>query len=211
MSKSDYVDVEGSPRPVPPVPPVAPVAPVRLADEYRAALKRVAAGSVRYGLASRAPSPVDVSMLAPPLRELRATFVTLKLDGALRGCIGSLTAKRALAADVAENAFAAAFRDARFAPVTAVEFARLEYHISILHPPIEMTVESEAALVSQLRVGVDGLIIEEPPRRATFLPDVWQTLPDPQQFVAHLKRKGGWEEGEWSAKIKVARYTTEGF
>ena len=189
------------------LPPTAPALP----DAHRATLLEVAAESVRYGVQCRRAMKIEPTRYDPSLREMRATFVTLRLAGELRGCIGVLQASRPLVEDVAENAFAAAFRDRRFQPVTEVEVDRLEYHISILHPPTPMAVETEDDLLAQVRPGIDGLIIEESLRRATFLPDVWRTVPDPSQFLAHLKRKGGWPGDYWSPRIKVWRYTTDSF
>ena len=113
--------------------------------------------------------------------------------------------------DVAENAFAAAFRDPRFPPLRPDEYPRLEYHISILNPPEPMTVTSEADLLQQLRPGVDGLVLIEGARRATFLPSVWEQLPDPRQFLAHLKMKAGLPADYWSDSLRFERYTVEEF
>jgi len=176
----------------------------------RAALLRVAMESVRHGLDYRKPLPVDPALYSPALQQPRATFVTLRIGSDLRGCIGMLEAKRSLVEDVAGNAFAAAFRDTRFSPLTDYEFLMLNFHISVLSPPEPMAVASEDDLLAQLRPGLDGIIIEEPPRRATFLPEVWESVPDPRQFLAHLKMKGGWPVDYWSETMKVSRYTTEG-
>ena len=141
----------------------------------------------------------------------RATFVTLNKFGELRGCIGHLEAIQPLIADVAENAFNAAFRDPRFQPVTASEFGDLEVHISVLSPPEPMVFTSEADLLRQIRPGIDGLILEDGAYRGTFLPSVWEQLPDPAQFLAHLKMKAGLPPNYWSDTLKVSRYTTESF
>lgn len=180
-------------------------------DDDRVTLLRAAKESVRHGLYCRLPLPVTLHDYAPTLHPWRATFVTLRINDTLRGCIGSLEARRPLIVDVVENAYAAAFRDARFAPLSTAEFSQFDVHISVLSPPSPMTVADEADLLSQLRPHVDGLILLEPPRRATFLPDVWQSAPDPRDFVAQLKRKGGWPAEYWSASMQVMRYTTEGF
>ncbi len=180
-----------------------------LTEDDRLALLRVARDSIRHGLDCRAPLPVETSDYSPVLQHRRATFVTLRLGDDLRGCIGTLDAGRSLVEDVAHNAFAAAFRDSRFAPVSDHEFPSLHIHISILSPPVEMVVGDEADLLAQLREGVDGLILEEPPRRATFLPDVWGMVDSPREFVAHLKVKGGWPADHWSPRMRAFRYTTQ--
>lgn len=171
----------------------------------------VARRSIAHGLAHGAPLPVDAHAYPPPLRTPRATFVTLEIGGALRGCIGSLTATRPLVEDVAHNAFMAAFRDPRFEPVSGDEERTLEVHVAVLQPPEELAVDSEEALAAALRPGVDGLILEAGRRRATFLPSVWASLPDPAAFIRQLKRKAGLDEATWPDGVRVQRYTTESF
>jgi AmmeMemoRadiSam system protein A len=145
----------------------------------------------------------------PELKEERATFVTLTLDGNLRGCIGMLEACRPLAEDVAENAVSAAFRDPRFPPLSRDEFDDLKISISVLSPPQEMTFSSEADLLEKIRPGVDGLILQEGFRKGTFLPSVWEELPDKELFFEHLKLKAGLPAGYWSDTLCVSRYTAE--
>lgn len=138
-----------------------------------------------------------------------ASFVTLNKSGQLRGCIGSLEAHQPLVIDVAHNAFAAAFRDPRFQSLQESELELLEFHLSILSAPEPMPVESEADLLSRVRPHIDGLILEEGYRRGTFLPAVWESLPDPEDFVMHLKRKAGLPADYWSDTIRISRYTAE--
>jgi len=145
----------------------------------------------------------------PELKEKRATFVTLTLNGNLRGCIGMLEACRPLAEDVAENAVSAAFRDPRFPPLTADEFENLEIHISVLSPPEEMAFSSEADVLAQIRPGIDGLILQEGFQKGTFLPSVWEELPETEMFFEHLKLKAGLPAGYWSDTLRVFRYTAE--
>ncbi len=145
------------------------------------------------------------------LMEERATFVTIELDGRLRGCIGMLEACRPLAEDVAHNARAAAFKDPRFPPVSSTEFESLEIHISVLSPPEEITFSSETDLLAQIRPGIDGLILQEGFHRGTFLPSVWEELSEKEQFLAHLKLKAGLPNTYWSDTLRVFRYTTEYF
>lgn len=144
-----------------------------------------------------------------PLRAARASFVTLHVDARLRGCIGTLEARRALVEDVAHNARAAAFEDPRFPPLARVEFERLEIHISILSPAEPLHFGSEDELLRQLRPRVDGLILEESFRRGTFLPSVWEQLPEPREFVRQLKRKAGLPTDHWSHSLRAWRYTVE--
>ncbi len=179
--------------------------------EQRRTLLRVARTSIAHGLEQGRPLPVDPLEYDAELREERASFVTLNERGRLRGCIGHLQAIQPLVADVAENAFNAAFRDPRFPPVNAAEFDALEIHISILSPPEPMTFDSEEELLRQIRPGVDGLILEEGPYKGTFLPSVWEQLPDPRRFLAELKLKAGLPPDYWSEGIRVSRYTTESF
>ena len=140
------------------------------------------------------------------LRERRATFVTLSLDGALRGCIGTLQAGRALGEDVVANARAAAFSDPRFKPLTADEFRRCVVEVSLLSVPKRLAFEDHADLLRQLEPGRDGLILECKGRRGTFLPQVWKSLPTPEQFVAQLKLKAGLPADTRTEGCSVLRY-----
>ena len=149
--------------------------------------------------------------LPAELLEERATFVTLTLGGQLRGCIGMLEACRPLAEDIAANACAAAFEDPRFPPLTKTEFKKLDIHISVLSPPEELTFSSEEEALNQIRPGIDGLILQDGYHRGTFLPSVWEELPEKEEFWAHLKRKAGLPIDYWSDTVRVFRYTTEYF
>ena len=180
-----------------------------LTPDQRAFLLDLARRSIRHGLAQGTPLPVETSRLEPALTRRQASFVTLELDGLLRGCIGSLEAHRPLAEDIATNAFAAAFRDPRFPPVTKGEVDALELHLSLLTPPESMQVTSEADLLRQLRPGVDGLILAEGVFRGTFLPSVWESLPEPADFLRQLKLKAGLPRDYWSDTLQVYRYRTE--
>lgn len=163
---------------------------------HRQTLLALAAESISHGL--RQGRPIDVDLAAHP-EELHipgACFVTLKLCGELRGCIGTASAWRPLVADVAANAFAAAFEDPRFPPLAAVEHAEVSLSLSVLTPPAAMDVGGEADLLRKLRPRIDGLIIEAWGRRALFLPAVWEQLPEPHTFLAQLKRKAGLGYGE---------------
>ncbi|MCB0355986.1 MAG: AmmeMemoRadiSam system protein A [Bdellovibrionales bacterium] len=145
------------------------------------------------------------------LHEPGACFVTLKINGELRGCIGSLEAYRPLIEDVVGNAIAAAFSDPRFAPLEAYEWPAVEISISVLSPREFMTVKSEQDLLKQLRPGVDGLVISHDWRKATFLPVVWEEISEPQDFVQALKHKAGFALEEWPEDMIVERYTSQSF
>jgi len=180
-------------------------------DQARREMGRVAHKAVQHKLDTG--RDLKLSLKGWPAWALakRASFVTLEKDGQLRGCIGSLQAHRPLIADVAANAYAAAFRDQRFAPVSADEFAAIEIKISVLSDPEELTFASEADLLAQIRAGQDGLILQDGARRGTFLPQVWEQLPDIDQFWTHLKGKAGLPQDHWSDSVRVWRYTTETF
>jgi hypothetical protein len=145
------------------------------------------------------------------LRETGASFVTLTRAGVLRGCIGSLEARAPLIDDVARNAWRSAYRDPRFPPVAAAEFAGIHIGISVLGAPEEMAVSTEDKLLAALQPGIDGLILMDNGRRGTFLPQVWETLPDPATFLRRLKRKAGLPEDHWSESVRAWRYETESF
>lgn len=174
----------------------------------------VAKSAIAYGVEHhRRRLPVDPARFDEALRLVRATFVTLRIAGRLRGCMGVLEACRPLIADAAHNAYNAAFSDPRFEPVTSHEAPLLDVHISVLSEPVELTVADEAALLASLRPGEDGLILEHAAtgRRATFLPAVWETIADPTPFLAHLKAKARIEPDEWPADLRVFRYTAQSF
>lgn len=172
-------------------------------------LLALAKNSIEHGLKNGRPLPVRIEDYPKELSEQRATFVTLTIQGQLRGCIGMLEAVRPLVQDIADNAFSAAFRDPRFAPLSPAEFDQIAVHISILSPSEAMTFDSEAGLIRQLRPSIDGLILVEGPFRGTFLPSVWESLPEPADFLRHLKQKAGLPAGYWSDTLKVYRYSTE--
>ena len=176
-----------------------------------ASVLRVARGSIDYGLVHRKPLPVDCDDLPAALTEARATFTTLHVAGKLRGCCGTLEATRPLAKDVSHSAFQAAFRDPRFDPVIEDELDAISLEVSVLSPPEPMTIANEAELLEQLEPGVDGLIIVEGWRRATFLPQVWESLPEPQQFLAQLKLKCGLPRNYWSERLEFSRYHTTSY
>ncbi len=177
----------------------------------RQRLLEVARDSIEYGLHKRSAMPVNLSLFPKSLQQPRASFVTVLIDNRLRGCIGHLEATQAMVRDVADNAFAAAYQDPRFPPLTAEELPRIELHISLLSPAEPLPVTAEQELLDQLRPGVDGLILEDGYHRGTFLPSVWEQLPDPSLFIRHLKMKAGLPGDYWSDTIRFSRYTSESF
>ena len=182
-----------------------------LTDAQRATLLEIARHSIAYGLKHGEAAPVTVTDYPPVLQELKATFVTLTIHKELRGCIGTLTAHRPLVEDISDNAFAAAFHDPRFPRLTAREFEQVHLHISILSTPEPVSFKDENDLLTQLRPHIDGLVLEDGYYRGTFLPQVWDSLPEPRQFLRHLKQKAGLSPDYWSKTLKVQRYTVEEF
>lgn len=145
----------------------------------------------------------------PWLGEPGACFVTLTSTGRLRGCIGSLEAWRPLAEDVRANALAAAFRDPRFPPLAPEEFDDVRVEVSVLSEPRPLDVADEQDAVARLRPGVDGVVLTAGRRRGTYLPQVWEQLPEPASFLRSLKRKAGLPESWWGPDARLAVYTVE--
>lgn len=152
------------------------------------------------------PHP-DTDTRAPWLRERGACFVTLTLRGELRGCIGTLQAHRSLLDDLRANAVAAALRDPRFAPVAAQELDRIEIEVSLLSHLQAMAFSCEAEAVAALRPGLDGVVLEFGGRHSTFLPQVWEQLPQAGDFLFQLKRKAGLPGTFWHDSVRLHRYT----
>lgn len=183
----------------------------RLSPEHRAEALRLAARVLEHGLAHGGRPEIKLRALPAPLQSVAASFVTLRCGGRLRGCVGTLTAHRPLAQDIARNAVRAAFEDPRFEPITASELAKTEIEVSILSSTVPMIFDNEAELLAQLRPGRDGLVLQEGELRATFLPKVWEELATPQEFVSQLKRKAGLPPDHWSEELGFSRYVTECF
>ena len=160
-----------------------------LSDADRQYLLKLARESIARHLRGEEPPPIDLDTLPETLRGDGACFITLTKRGELRGCIGSLEARRYLVEDVCENAVAAAMHDPRFSPVSTKELDSLHVEVSVLSAPQPLSYDDADDLIAKLRPGVDGVIIESGWNRATFLPQVWDKLPDPHQFLEHLCRK----------------------
>ncbi len=179
------------------------------AREPRGSLGEVARDAIAFGLDRSRPPEIHPADYPALLRTLRASFVTLRRGGQLRGCTGSLEATRPAVVDVAHNAYRSAFCDPRFRPLATHELGDLEISVSLLSPLQPLSADSEAALLAALRPGVDGLVLLEGTRRATFLPAVWESLPAPKDFLARLMQKAGLPAGYWSATLRFERYTVD--
>jgi AmmeMemoRadiSam system protein A len=174
---------------------MTPDAGIVLLPIARAAIARPLGGTVA--------APEDATWLGEP----GATFVTLKKSGALRGCIGSLAARRPLLVDVKSNAVAAAFRDPRFPAVSYAELDEIRVEVSLLSPMQAIDFTSEDDALSRLRPFEDGVVLEYGLARGTFLPQVWEDLPDPAKFLSELKRKAGLASSFWAQEVRLFRYT----
>ncbi|MBN9695783.1 MAG: AmmeMemoRadiSam system protein A [Zoogloea sp.] len=169
-------------------------------------LGRVLLSQARLAIGSALAQPAPAALDDQRLSERGATFVTLTLDGELRGCIGSLNAHRPLGEDVRDNAVAAALRDSRFAPLSAAEFKHVRVEVSLLTEPDFIDFKNEADALAQLEPGRDGVILFNGCQKATFLPQVWEQLPDRRAFMAALKQKARLPVDFWSPNIMIARY-----
>jgi AmmeMemoRadiSam system protein A len=183
-----------------------PLPCTELNPAQQAQLLEIARRSIAQGFSTGAALRLEPADYDPELREAAAVFVTLTREGDLRGCIGSLQATDALVQAVASAAFNSAFLDRRFEPVRQDELDLLSIEISVLSPLEPLQVESRAALLECLRPGIDGLVIEDLGRRATFLPKVWEKIGSPQDFVEQLLLKAGLPAGYWADSISLQRY-----
>ncbi len=183
-----------------------------LTDDERNFLLKLARQSIENAVRHQPLPPLDAAQLTPVLSAPGASFVTLTLRGMLRGCIGALEPYQGLAEDVREHAVAAALDDYRFSPVTPQELAGLAIEISRLTQPAPLVYNLPSELLERLRPGVDGVILRDGLRRATFLPQVWEKLPDPAEFLAHLCQKMGARSDLWRhKKLDVMIYQVEEF
>ena len=171
----------------------------------------LARSAIAHRLGPTGQVPAVAVKRAAWLEEPGASFVTLTSGrlpgGPLRGCIGTLEAHRPLREDVEANAVAAATRDPRFPPLAPAELEDTVVEVSVLSAPTALPVAGEAELLARLRPGVDGVILSDARHRATFLPQVWEQLPDPADFLAHLRRKAGLPAGGWGSDLTIETYT----
>lgn len=180
------------------------------ADE-KSTLLSIALDSINSGLQHGKPARVNAADYPPPLAAQRASFVTLKQGGALRGCIGTLEAHASLVESIADNAYAAAFSDPRFPALDTSEVEDLTIEVSVLSPLVPVAVTSEQELLEKLVPGEAGWMLQDNGNRGTFLPLVWASLGEPADFLRQLKMKAGLAPDYWSSTLQIWKYTTESF
>lgn len=185
---------------------------IPLSSDEKSLLLSLARRSIELAVNQHTLPRLDMDLFSPALCEDGAAFVTLTEDGELRGCIGTLEPYQPLVQDVCEHAAAAALEDYRFLPVRPEEVDRLEIEISRLTTPAPLPYESPQELLQKLHPGIDGVILRDGARRATFLPQVWEDVPDPAHFLSHLCMKMGAPANLWQKKIlQVSVYEVEEF
>ena len=183
-----------------------------LTNEERKTLLSLARAALEAGVRGAPASAVELDAMSPPLRLPGASFVTLTIQGELRGCIGALEAYQPLANDVCEHAVAAALDDPRFPPVRPEELASIEIEISHLTPPRPLEYRDPPDLLERLRPGIDGVTLRDGGLRATFLPQVWDKLPDKAEFLDQLCAKMGASPDTWRTRhLQVQTYQVEEF
>ena len=190
--------------------PALPISPIN--SEQQSLLLQVAQQAIFVGLQQQRRWQPSVQDYPKPLQDWAASFVTLTKGNELRGCIGTLEAYQAMVLDVATHAYDAAFRDHRFPPLTQDELEDLKVHISLLTPPEPLPLGlNEMQLMKQLVPLKDGLILKQGHLHSVFLPQVWQQLPDPQEFLLHLKLKGGWSAKSPIEAIECSKFQVQEF
>lgn len=182
---------------------------LRIGDHCRDSLIGLATETIRVQAAEARPYRISLENYSEILQIRAPSFITLQKQGELRGCMGSLQTHELLAENVSANAYRAAFEDPRFPKVRAEELSEISVSISILSPLAPLRFSSEAELLAMLRPGIDGLVLVYPGHQATFLPVVWESLPQKEAFLAHLKLKMGLAATFWSPEIRAYRYTAE--
>jgi uncharacterized protein len=184
----------------------------KLTLEEQQTLLRMAREAMESGVRGKNLTPLDEKSLSTHLREKGASFITLTIHGQLRGCIGALEPYQPLVKDVREHAIAAALEDPRFPPVREDELSRIQIEVSRLTRPTPLEYKDAADLLSKLRPHVDGVILRDGFRRATFLPQVWEKIPDPAEFMNNLCYKMGESDNTWRIKhLEVLVYQVEEF
>jgi len=178
-------------------------------DNFSQLLLEISHKSILSGLETGKPLQVNTSDHPEVLQQSGASFVTLELQGELKGCIGSIIANRSLIEDIAHNAFASAFLDTRFSALTRKEFEQIDIAISLLSAPYQMKFKDEADLLSQIVPNVDGIIIKDGAYKAVYLPSVWEQLPDKKLFLNSLKQKAGLSLTYFSKTFEAFRFRTE--
>jgi uncharacterized protein len=175
-------------------------------------LLKIAREALDASVRGKSLPELQLSTLPTPLQEKGGSFVTLTIEGQLRGCIGTLEAYQPLALDVQEHAVAAALQDYRFANVRPDELPFIEIEVSVLTPRFPLEYKSSQDLVQKLRPGIDGVVLEDGFRKATFLPQVWEQIPNPERFLSQLCLKMGAQADLWRTKhIQVFTYQVQEF
>ncbi|PWB52401.1 MAG: hypothetical protein C3F13_11610 [Anaerolineales bacterium] len=183
-----------------------------LSEADRTYLLSLARQTIENHLRGHKVPALDFERLSPQLRADGASFVTLTYRGYLRGCIGSLEPIQSLAEDVREHALDAAFQDYRFPPVQLKEMNEIEIEISYLTRPEPLKYTDSDDLLRKIRPNMDGVVIRDGVRRATFLPQVWEKVPDPEEFLEQLCMKMGAPADTWKRKkLEVLTYQVEEF
>ena len=182
-----------------------------LTRDERIALLDLAEAAIEHGVQTDALIDLEAHEVEGPWARRQATFVTVYLDEALNGCIGSIEPVRPLAEDIVHNAFQAAFRDPRFEPISRSDLAALECQISVLSPLELLVAADERALCAAVEPGVHGVLLECRGQRGTLLPSVWEKCADPALFVRHVKRKAGLPADFWAEDLRAYVYTVEQF
>jgi AmmeMemoRadiSam system protein A len=184
----------------------------RLTDQEKSILLRLARESMEYAVRHEPVPAIELEALPPCLQTHGASFVTLTIRGALRGCIGALEPYQPLAMDVSEHAIAAALHDYRFPKVEPDELAQIKIEVSRLTLPVPLDYQAPEELLARLRPGIDGVTLRDEGRRATFLPQVWEKIPDPADFLSNLCYKMGASPDLWKEKLlQVSVYQVEEF
>jgi len=184
----------------------------KLTAEEKRTLLQLARQALEEGVRGQKLPPLDLESMSPRLQEQGASFVTLTIKGKLRGCIGTLEPYQSLADDVREHAVAAALQDYRFPNVTPDELSQIEIEVSRLTVPVSLEYSTPEDLLNKLRPGIDGVLLRDGARRATFLPQVWEKIPDPAEFLDNLCYKMGVSSDLWRNKhLDVSIYQVEEF
>ncbi|WP_197171967.1 AmmeMemoRadiSam system protein A [Novipirellula aureliae] len=183
----------------------------RLPKSDRERLLDVAEQSIAAGLQTRRIVEPELVSYSDALRHVQASFVTLRTDEQLRGCVGSVEASDPLVFDVSHNAFRAAFNNGRYPALTEAEFPSLTIQVTVLSPLKHLITRSLGDVIAKIQPGVDGVVLRLGRRHAMFLPEIWETLQDPVELFRHLRLKAGLPPERWSPRIRVSTFQTQRF
>ena len=184
---------------------------IKLSKDDQQTCLQVARQSIKHGLEEGRALQINSSDYSSNLQQTFSSFVTLNKNGQLRGCIGALHATQPLINDISEHAYSAAFQDPRFPALVNNEYEQLDVKISVLGSPEIIKFIDEEDLLQQIQPNIDGLILEHGYSCGTFLPSVWEQLPDKKEFLNHLKVKAGFTFDWWDNAVKISRYETFSF